>query len=162
MTCTGPIPLSANHCVHPLISDPSQAITTIPTHLTPLEHLHWGPPDKLERITLYVSPSGTTLHGLRVQFIQRFWAPKRYAGMRRNIGEEEDPPAWPEDRVVPFDIDGPGGERVSEVAVGVGLGGGGGALAFKVSKQAILRSQLSRCFSVCLCAELLANRCDGG
>ncbi|KAK3303774.1 uncharacterized protein B0T15DRAFT_541215 [Chaetomium strumarium] len=127
MKCAGPVPLSADR-VYPLAPTASR-VSAIPEHLAPQEPLEWGPVDKLERISLYVGPAGTTLHGLGVQFIRRFWEPKRYVGMRRNVGEDEDPPTWPEDQVVPFDVDGPGGERINEIAVSEGTGD---TLAFKI------------------------------
>jgi hypothetical protein len=136
----------------PLTAPPSK-VSLIPDHLIPHEAVIWAT-DKarmghIDRITLYLGPgsggntNATTssssatdrpaavLHGLRVEYVRNLWVPKMYAGMRRNVGEDDNPSAtWPQDQVVSFDIDGPGGERIDEVAVSEASGD---ALGLKAS-----------------------------
>ncbi|KAH6983919.1 hypothetical protein EDB80DRAFT_783222 [Ilyonectria destructans] len=77
---------------------------------------------KLERIWLRVakddgvSGAGNLLLGVGVQYILRFWEPERYIGLRSPgcMGKFHE---WPVDEMVQFDVDGPGGERITEVAI---------------------------------------------
>ncbi|KAK2755681.1 hypothetical protein FQN54_005830 [Arachnomyces sp. PD_36] len=85
---------------------------------------------KVERISAYICETVVTslnsagisekkcanvVLGLRAQHIERYWEPKRYIGLRREQNEAGDLVHWPEPPLQHFDIDGPGGERVTEV-----------------------------------------------
>jgi hypothetical protein len=117
--------------------------------MIPYEVLVWATGKelaKLERISLYLGRGrsndtgrAVVVHGLRVEYIRRYWEPKRYVGMRKNVGQCEDPPTWPEDQVVSLEVDGPGGERIDEIAVSEGSPD---ALAFKVSNFLLSNSIL--------------------
>lgn len=69
--------------------------------------------EKLDRITAGIStaPGDDGILGLRSSYIRRYWAPKRSVGFsdKGNLEELSDT------RVVHFDVDGPGGERIVEV-----------------------------------------------
>lgn len=78
---------------------------------------------KVERVSLRVrtggdgTEEGSTVFGMRVEFIRRYWEPKRYVGHRKldDNGDLED---WPDDQMVHLDVNGPEGEYISEVAIG--------------------------------------------
>lgn len=77
---------------------------------------------KLERISLrvghYIDANGDsneTLLGLRVKFLRGYWEPHRYVGPRSRNGSGA-PVGWPVDEMVHFDIDGAGGEHITEIA----------------------------------------------
>jgi hypothetical protein len=84
----------------------------------------------MERISSYISsgitPSSSTdrdcekkpvdlVLGFRAQYIRRYWEPKRHVGKSREIDEKGDPVDWPESSLRHFDIDGPGGEYITEI-----------------------------------------------
>ncbi|KAL2126292.1 hypothetical protein VTI74DRAFT_1232 [Chaetomium olivicolor] len=121
--------------VFALTSTPS-SVSLVPDHMIPHEGLLWAKNvdelSKLERISLYVGPetaAGRTVHGMRAEYTRRYWEPKRYVGMRRNVGQYDDPPTWPEDQMVALEVDSPGGELIDEIAVSDGRDD---ALAIKI------------------------------
>lgn len=107
-----------------------------PSDIVPESVLIWAENlievSKIERISSYISKDlGPSLRsnerfqkkpvnlvlGLRVEYIRRYWNPKRYVGIPREMDENGDPIDWPESCLQHFDIDGPGGEYVTEVEV---------------------------------------------
>jgi hypothetical protein len=75
------------------------------------------------------------LHGIEAEHLipSGHGIPNGRVGLRRNLDFSSlttRSPTWPDDHVITFDIDGPGGERIDEVSVSAG---DGPALALKVS-----------------------------
>lgn len=113
--------------------------SVVPGHLIPHEAFVFAADrvlrGKLERVVVYLGPGDgdgdrdgdaggggldlrtAVVHGFRAEYIRRFWHPKKYAGLRRNVSEWEAPPAWPDDWVVLLEVDGPRGEVIDEVFV---------------------------------------------
>jgi len=125
--------------VFPLTVAPS-TVSLVPDHLIPHERLVWAEDEetlaKLKRLVLYVSPrtdarGGLVLHGLRADLIRHIGL-EWYVGLRSNVSLNHRPPAWPRDQLVAFKIDGPGGERIDEVAASQGPDD---AIAFKVTRS---------------------------
>ena len=137
--------------------------SVVPAHLIPHEAFVFARGGelrgKLERVAVYLGPgdgdgssadgSGggggdggrainlrtAVVHGFRAEYIRRYWQPKKYAGLRRNVSEWEKPPEWPEEWVVLLEVDGPRGEVIDEVFV---CQGKGGTLGLKVSHSSSL------------------------
>jgi hypothetical protein len=136
--------------VLPLVTAPLR-VSMMPRHLIPQELLLWGAKthwgvihevvlDRLTRLKLYISPGSDVdqpeiLHGIGAEHLVQsvHGVHNGSVGLRRNrdiVYGMKRSPTWPEDHVISFDIDGPGGERIDEVSVSVS---DGLALAFKVS-----------------------------
>lgn len=96
-----------------ILSSPSPATKAI-VDMSPYELVTWYT-SKLERISFYVSKDGTTVLGIRVQFIRRLWEPKHYAG-HRDKDEKDDEIEWPENQMTHLDVCGTEGERVVKIA----------------------------------------------
>ncbi|KAF9891589.1 hypothetical protein FE257_003600 [Aspergillus nanangensis] len=107
--------------------------------LVPMEALVWAKEpqelSKLQRISAYIqgdSPSDdmhrtgnertVIVAGLRVEFIRRYWEPRRY------IGDDSD---WTEDMMRHFDINGPAGEYITSIETGYGVDDTGNACQLK-------------------------------
>lgn len=77
---------------------------------------------KVGRVSLRVrtggdgTEQGNTVFGMRVEFVRRYGQPNLHVGHRKSdsYGNLKD---WPDDQMVHLDIDGDGGEIISEVAV---------------------------------------------
>lgn len=101
-----------------ILSSPSpgaEAATKPIVDMSPHEVVTWYA-SKVERISFYVSKDGASVLGIRVQFIRRFWEPKRYAG-HRDEDEKTDPIEWAEIQMAHLDLCGQEGERVIKIAV---------------------------------------------
>lgn len=120
---------------HPKV-DPTQ--DEFPIDLVPQQPFIWAKEheelSKIERISSYISRSevpslssgegsekkpANIVLGLRAEYIRRYWEPKRYIGLPRDMNEDGDLLDWPESSLQHFDIDGPGGEYVSEVEAAI-------------------------------------------
>jgi hypothetical protein len=58
------------------------------------------------------------LCGFRVEYTTRAWEPKRYMGITRKLNEKGEGD-WAEEDMNHFEIDGPGGEFITEIEVGM-------------------------------------------
>ncbi|CAM1510781.1 Fc.00g082940.m01.CDS01 [Cosmosporella sp. VM-42] len=113
-----------------------------PLDLIPYQVLLWTRDEeelgKLERISAFVAspPDGSApeaLFGLRAEYIQKYWEPKRYVEIKPVEDDRDDPGDWPDDQVKHMEVDGLGGERITEI--GVAHGADLKAIMFRTNKE---------------------------